>query len=423
MATLPEIDAKASEHGAVSVGWSASYEWKAILLLSLGFGLVALDRFLILPMFPVIMRDLHLSYSDLGNITGALAITWGISAFWMGKLSDRVGRRKIVVGSLVVFSCLVGLSGLAQGVASLILLRALMGFAEGAYVPPSIAATLEASLPHRHGLNVGLQQVAAPLFGLGVAPIMVTHLMNHMAWRAIFLIVALPGAIIAWLLHRTLREQVASAAAIHSSIIDTPEHSLRDLPRYRNVLLAAIGMITGLNSLIVLSAFLPSYLIDRQHLNLNAMGYVMSAIGVGAVIGTVAIPALSDRFGRKLAMICSSLGATVALYMLSNVGADPPLLFSWLLVSSLFNYAMLVLVVGPVSMEAVPPALRATATGAIIGVGELFGGGIAPSIAGYTAHHFGISHIFTLAIAGQLIGVLGCLGLKESAPALARRPG
>ena len=55
--------------------WDKDYEWRAILLLSLGFGLVALDRFLILPMFPAIMRDLRLGYGDLGNITGALAIT------------------------------------------------------------------------------------------------------------------------------------------------------------------------------------------------------------------------------------------------------------------------------------------------------------------------------------------------------------
>src|ERR1700722_7632343 len=138
----------------------------------------------------------------------------------------------------------------------------------------------------------------------------------------------------------------------------------------------------------------------------------MSAISHGRVIGTIVIPALADRFGRRVAMICSSVGATVALLILSNVGADPRLLFFWLLVSSLFNYAILVLVVGPISMEAVPLTLRATATGAIIGVGELFGVGLAPSIARYTAHHFGINHIFTLAIGGQLIGVLGCLGLK-----------
>ena len=134
-------------HGGMPGSWDTAYEWRAIGLLSLGFGLVAFDRFLILPMFPVIMRDLDLNYGDLGNITGALALTWGLSAFLMGRVSDRWGRRKIVVGSMVTFSLLVGLSGLATGAASLILIRAMMGTAEGAYVPPSIAATLESARP------------------------------------------------------------------------------------------------------------------------------------------------------------------------------------------------------------------------------------------------------------------------------------
>jgi hypothetical protein len=42
--------------------WDRSYEWKAVTLLCLGFGLVGIDRFMILPLFPVIGKDLHLDY-------------------------------------------------------------------------------------------------------------------------------------------------------------------------------------------------------------------------------------------------------------------------------------------------------------------------------------------------------------------------
>jgi MFS family permease len=71
---------------------------------------------------------------------------------------------------MLAFSVLVGLSGLATGLGSLLVLRALMGFADGAYTPTSIVATLEASRPTRHGLNLGIQQMMLPLFGLGLAP-------------------------------------------------------------------------------------------------------------------------------------------------------------------------------------------------------------------------------------------------------------
>ncbi|MEN0106632.1 MAG: MFS transporter, partial [Pseudomonas sp.] len=47
--------------------WNARYEYAAVAMLALGFGLVGLDRFIILPLFPVMMKDLNLNYQDLGN--------------------------------------------------------------------------------------------------------------------------------------------------------------------------------------------------------------------------------------------------------------------------------------------------------------------------------------------------------------------
>lgn len=57
--------------------WNARYEYAAVAMLALGFGLVGLDRFIILPLFPVMMSELHLDYQDLGNISAILAIAWG----------------------------------------------------------------------------------------------------------------------------------------------------------------------------------------------------------------------------------------------------------------------------------------------------------------------------------------------------------
>jgi sugar phosphate permease len=91
-------------------------------------------------------------------------------------------------------------------------------------------------------------------------------------------------------------------------------------------------------------------------------------------------------------------------------------LFGWLLLASFFLYALLTLTVGPLSVESVPMALRATASGTVIAVGELFGGGLAPVIAGYVAHHFGIASIFALALGGLALGALACVPLIETAP-------
>lgn len=56
----------------------------------------------------------------------------------------------------------------------------------------------------------------------------------------------------------------------------------------------------------------------------------------------------------------------------------------------------------------------------MVGCGRIFGGGIAPSIAGYVAQHYGIQNILYLALLGVILGIIVCLFLKETAPRKAR---
>ena len=421
LAAPPQGVTNISASNAPPGEWDTRYEFKATLLLCLGFGLVGLDRFMILPMFPTLMGDLHLSYQDLGHITGILSVAWGVSGFFMGRLSDRIGRRKVVVGAMVAFSLLVGVSGLAGSLASLLVIRAMMGLADGAYTPPSIVATLEAAKPSRHGLNLGLQQMALPLFGLGFAPILVTQLLQVVDWRVIFALVMPPGLVVSYLLYRTLRTSSAQEAAVHTATHDAADHAWTDVFRVRNVWLNMGGMLCWLTCLIVTTAMLPSYLTDYLHLSLGQMGFVLSAIGFGASAGTVMMPWLSDRVGRKPVVVGCSLATLAALVLLTQVGAEPGKLFAVLLGVNFFNFANITLTVGPLSAESVPAKLMATASGVAIGVGEIFGGGIAPVIAGYVAGRFGIQHTLLLAIAAMAFGVLIGLGLRETAPAVLRR--
>ncbi|WP_322028602.1 MFS transporter [Paraburkholderia sp. J76] len=403
--------------------WDTAYEWKAVLLLSLGFGLVGIDRFMIMPLFPVMMKDLHLDYQDLGYITGALSVAWGFSAVFMGNLSDRIGHRKVIIPAIVMFSLLAGLSGLATGLGTLILIRAVMGLAEGAFTPASIVATIDASRPSRHGRNVGIQQMALPLFGLGLAPIIVTQLLKVMPWHSIFAIVSIPGLVVALLLWKILRNRKASGAAVHTVTHDVSGHRWSDVFRYRNIPLNIVGMFCWLTCLVVLTALLPSYLVDYLHLEMQQMGYVLSAIGFGGMLGTVTMPALSDRLGRKPVMIFSVMGAALFLTLLTRTGANATALFVYLMLTLLFVFSMITLTVGPLSAESVPAKLMSTASGLVVGVGEVFGGGVAPAIAGYVAKHFGIQYIMTLGFVALAVGLVVVLNLKETAPARVARRG
>ncbi|WP_052405799.1 MFS transporter [Paraburkholderia heleia] len=211
------------------------YERKTVFLLALGFGLVGLDRWLITPLFPQMMRDLNLTYQDLGNVTAALGLTWGIFAVLMGGISDRVGRRRILIPSIILFSFLSGATGLVSGISVLILSRVLMGMTEGSNCPTSFAAAADASPAERRGLNLGFIQGCFALFGLGLGPIIATQLLGVVpSWRIVFAIVAAPGLVLAYLMYRTIREP----SLIAGTVVDTQsaqKESWKSVVRYRNV--------------------------------------------------------------------------------------------------------------------------------------------------------------------------------------------
>jgi fucose permease len=76
----------------------------------------------------------------------------------------------------------------------------------------------------------------------------------------------------------------------------------------------------------------------------------------------------------------------------------------------------LAILAGPIPAEAAPVGLVASAAGLVIGAGEIFGGGAAPSIAGAIAQHSGIQYTLYFALCGQLLGLLLALFLRETAP-------
>jgi predicted MFS family arabinose efflux permease len=389
-----------------------SSEIKIVAVLSLGFGLVGVDRFLISTMYPVIARDLHLDYGDIGLITGALAIAWGLAALFMGNLSDRIGRRTVLTVSLIAFSLLIGASGLAAGLLSLIAVRLVMGFADGAYTPVSIAGTMAASPPQRSGLNIGIQQMMMPLFGLGFAPLFVAYALRFIEWRWIFVVFLLPGLLLAYAVWRIIPPR---AAADVRPPRQAGGNDWRTVLGFLNVRLAALLMLCWLTCLITTSAFMPNYLIDHLHLSPQQMGVVMSAIGIGATFGTLLMPWLSDKVGRKRVMALSSIGALAALGLLANSPANAVMLFAFLFSVHFFNNALIALTVGPLSSDSVPPYLTATASGLVIAVGELAGGGLMPIIVGRIAQRFGIEHILWLPIGAMAAGFLICLAIRDVA--------
>ena len=98
--------------------WDTDYEWKAVTLLGLGFGLVGLDRWIIAPLFPCMAAagigpgcgaaGLGLDYQAIGNLVGILGLVWGVFAIISGRLSDSIGHRKVLIPAILAVLADVG---------------------------------------------------------------------------------------------------------------------------------------------------------------------------------------------------------------------------------------------------------------------------------------------------------------------------
>ncbi|WP_321893220.1 MFS transporter [Paraburkholderia tropica] len=391
-------------------------ERRTVALLALGFGLVGLDRFLIMPLFPQMTHDLHLTYQDLGNVTAALGMAWGVSAMLMGGLSDRIGRRKILIPALVLFSLLSGASGAATTASALILTRALMGVMEGAYCPASFAAADDVCPPERRGLNLGIIQGSFALFGLGLGPIIATQLFSIVpSWRIVFALIALPGLMLAVFMFCWIRDPARLPR--HA----TPDHgvthdSWKALLRLRNIRVAMCAILCAMSTLFVLGAITPVYLTDYRHLSLSEMGFVMSGLGFGGFVGQIAVCALSDVIGRKNAARIAFLSGCAALFGFASAPTIPLLLFSLLFCIAFFCCGSIALLGGPVAAEAAPASLTSSAVGLVIGTGEIFGGGVVPIIGGFVAQHMGLPATVLCACMSLGVGFFISFLLRETAP-------
>ncbi|MGN6806614.1 MAG: MFS transporter [Trinickia sp.] len=394
----------------------SAYELKTVSLLAVGFGLVGLDRWMVAPLFPYMMRDLGLNFQQLGNLIGVLAVAWGAWAIASGPISDRIGRKKILVWTMIAFSLLSSCSGLATGFASLMLIRGIMGIAEGAFTPASVAATSEASLASRRGFNLGFQMSMFSLLGLGVAPILATQLLRVMpSWHWVFMVSAVPGLIVAGLCAKILRDR-PRAATLRANSINRPGAQWRSIFANRNVVVAIAAMLCAMSGIFVIGAMVPTYLITVLHLNAQSMGFVASALGFGGFIGSFSLSGISDYVGRKVAAIGAFAVAAVLLFVFARTGADPAKLFALLFGISMCSIGLLSLLCGPIATEAAPAGLVASTIGLISGIGEIFGGGVAPVIAGYVAQNFGLPHVFDFAMGGLALGIFVVLMLVETAP-------
>ena len=405
--------------------WDTDYEWKVVLLLALGFGLVGMDRFVINALWNTIAQDLGLDPGAIGTLAGLTAVAWGAFAIVFGRLADRWGHRRILLWSIILFSLLGGVTGLATGMVFFIVVRTTLGLMEGAYTPTSFAAVAVASKPSRRGLNQGLQQCGVSLLGLALAPIIATQMLNAgLSWRMVFILIAAPGFIVVALLWRVLKEPKHTQGAAALGVVeDTSTLSMGELLasylgplKSYNIVVSTICLLGAMCGLFTLAAMVPIYLENFIRLDVTQMGVVTSAIGFGGFFGQFSWPGLSDKVGRKPVCVVGFAAAAVCVYWFIQVGGGTSALFFPLFLTSYFCFGNIALITGPIATESAPVGLVAASIGLVVGVGEVFGGGLGPIMGSFVIPNYGFVGPLYVALFGMVLGFVASLALKETAP-------
>jgi MFS family permease len=406
---------------------SKSYENRLVAILFLTWGTVFLDRMSLAYLAPFIAPDLHLNEAQIGLLVSALAVAWAVASLVFGAISDRIGRRPVLIPSIFAFSALSWLSGVVHSFGQLFFVRSLMGVAEGP-AWPTITATIEASSsPERRGRNVGIVVSAAGLVGLALAPVLTTQVAAHFGWRAAFFIAGVPGIILGFVIWKFVREPNTNGAV--ESGVAAPHHhkptwgDYFSLLRYRNIWLCCVGAAGFMTWLFVMNVFAPLYITEVSKNSATTAGFVIGASGFGSFLWGWIFPWFSDRIGRKPALlIMALLSAVVPLtYQASFLAGHP-----WLMAGAGFianggqGIAALIIVLVP--SESVPAGLAATAIGFATLVGEIVGGAFAPAIAGAIATRHGLAAPLWIAAGGAMVVFFASMFLRETAPAKVRKP-
>jgi len=393
------------------------YQWLLVALLSANFGVVFFDRNVFSYLTSFIQADLHLSNFQIGNIVSAFSFSWAIAGLGMGGLVDRFGRRKLMlVSATLVFSVASVLSGFASGFAWLLGARLLMGIAEGGIMP--ITQTLIASeVPHeRRGLAQGItQNFGANLLANTLGPLIIVWMAVHFGWRNAFFLAALPGIVMALLIAALVREpaEVAPGSSERGGFAAV----LGD----RSLLLCIAISILLVAYLMVLFTFTPLYLIQVRGFDQQHMSWIMSSFGVASMAVAFLVPGSSDRFGRKPVIIAAaSLGLVLPLGFLFISGVQLVPLMACMAVGAALS-GVFPLVMATIPSEIVGPSRTATALSLTMGISEILGGVLAPSVAGKVADLKGLTMTLWILVAVIVAIIALAAMLRETAPAVLRR--
>ena len=270
---------------------------------------------MILPLFARRFSQFGAGVGDLGISEMAYALTATIAAPFMGALSDRLGRRPIVLGSLAVYILTFTGYLLASSASVFILLRGLAGALTAGMMPAAIGMVADLAPEDRRGQWIGILSGGAS-FGWIAGPILGGLLYDTWGFAAAVLVsigmaaLAFTTALIGV---RETRLRLAQQAVISSQHITAvrPANIKSTLQAIRATLpisLSPLSLVLFIYFAVMFAwAFMEPrfmfYAYDDLRWNSSMLGMVMSTYGVAMMLGEFGLSRLSDTLGRKPVII------------------------------------------------------------------------------------------------------------------------
>jgi MFS family permease len=278
-----------------------------------------------------------------------------------GRLGDLLGRRRVLLAGILLFTVSAGLGALAPALRILVAARALQGAGAAAMMALTMAAVKDVLPQDATGRAMGMLGTVSAA-GTALGPSLGGMLVEGFGWRAMFIAQVVPGIAALCLAHRFLPLDGPSPAGTRSGQRAAP---LVDLGLFRNPVLASGFAMSLLVTAVVMATLVvgPFYLSGALALGAGRMGLTMAAGPVVAAIAGVPAGRAVDRFGVRSASLTGLAGMEAGACLLWLGPPSTPVAYAAALAFLTAGYALFQAANNTAVMEGAAPAQRGVVAG------------------------------------------------------------
>ena len=359
-----------------------------LTLLMLAYTLSMCDRMILSILFPDIKAEFGLTDTQLGFLGGiSFALFYATMGLPIAKLSDQYSRKRLIIASLIIFSIMTALGGMATGFISLLVFRIGVGIGEAGVNPASHSIIADYFPPQRRAFAMAILMLGGS-FGMMFGFVGGGFIAEAYNWRIALVSVGVPGLLLAFVMARSLRERGRGTYEIETPPppppIRTTAATMWTNPAMRHLI--AGGIAVGLMGY-GFTQWLPTFFMRTHDLSQSQTGMLMAGVfGISGAIGALAAGKWFDRLStrgfqhgmRMLAIVPFFTGPFFIMGLLADDLTTAILLF--IIPGFAGNYAIgptiaMVQTLSPVHMRAVSSAIKMLCLNLIgMGLGPLLVG-------------------------------------------------